>query len=57
MSTPAASGAAAEAVRRTKAALYASEGRTLAEMLEREMTTQRELFVTPDARERIARSL
>jgi len=46
-----------EAVRRTKAAIYASEARTLAQMLELELTTQRELFVTPDARERIARSL
>lgn len=46
-----------EAVRRTKVGLYASEGRTLAQMLEWEMTTQRELFGTPDARERIARSL
>ncbi|HEU5467389.1 MAG TPA: enoyl-CoA hydratase/isomerase family protein [Gemmatimonadales bacterium] len=46
-----------EAVRRTKIGLYASEGRTLAQMLDWEMTTQRELFVTPDARERIARSL
>lgn len=47
----------ADAVRRTKAGLYASEGRTLPQMLEWEMTQQRELFVTPDARERIARSL
>jgi 2-(1,2-epoxy-1,2-dihydrophenyl)acetyl-CoA isomerase len=46
-----------EAVRRTKRGLYASEGRTLAQMLEWEMTTQRELFATPDAQERIARSL
>lgn len=47
----------ADAVRRTKAGLYASEGRTLAQMLEWEVAQQRELFVTPDARERIARSL
>jgi 2-(1,2-epoxy-1,2-dihydrophenyl)acetyl-CoA isomerase len=47
----------ADAVRRTKVGLYASEGRTLPQMLEWEMTQQRELFVTPDARERIARSL
>ena len=46
-----------DAVRRTKTGLYASEGRTLAQMLEWEMTTQRELFATPDARERIAGSL
>lgn len=46
-----------EAVRRTKAGFYASEGRTLVQMLEWEMITQRELFVTADARERIARSL
>ena len=47
----------ADAVRRTKVGLYASEERTLSQMLEWEMTQQRELFVTPDARERIARSL
>lgn len=47
----------ADAVRRTKVGLYASEGRTLPQMLEWEVTQQRELFVTPDARERIARSL
>jgi len=50
-------GQPAEAVRRTKVGLYASEGRTLAQMLEWEMTTQRELFATPDARQRIAGSL
>ena len=33
-----------EAVRRTKVGLYASEGRTLAQMLEWEMAQQRELF-------------
>ena len=46
-----------DAVRRTKVGLYASEDRTLAQMLEWEMTQQRELFATPDTRERIARSL
>jgi 2-(1,2-epoxy-1,2-dihydrophenyl)acetyl-CoA isomerase len=46
-----------DAVRRTKVGLYASEGRTLPQMLEWEMTQQRELFVSADARERIARSL
>ena len=42
-----------EAVRRTKVGLYASESRTLAQMLEWEMVQQRELFGTPDAQERI----
>ena len=42
-----------EAVRRTKAGMYASEGRTLPQMLEWEMVQQRELFVTPDAQARI----
>ena len=46
-----------DAVRRTKVGLYASEGRTLPQMLEWEMAQQRELFVSADARERIARSL
>ena len=46
-----------DAVRRTKVGLYASESRTLSEMLEWEMAQQRELFVSADARERIARSL
>jgi len=49
-------GQSVDAVRRTKTGLYASEGRTLVQMLEWEMTTQRELFATPDARERIAGS-
>ena len=46
-----------DAVRRTKVGLYASESRTLPQMLEWEMAQQRELFVSADARERIARSL
>lgn len=46
-----------DAVRRTKVGLYASEGRTLPQMLEWEMAQQRELFVSADAHERIARSL
>lgn len=42
------------AVRRAKEALYASEGRTLAAMLDLEIAQQQELFATPEARGRIA---
>ncbi|HYK83097.1 MAG TPA: enoyl-CoA hydratase/isomerase family protein [Gemmatimonadales bacterium] len=47
----------AGAVRRAKEALYASEGGSLAAMLDLEIAQQRELFATPEARERIAASL
>jgi 2-(1,2-epoxy-1,2-dihydrophenyl)acetyl-CoA isomerase len=41
------------AVSRAKAAVYGSEGRTLAEALEIEIVHQNELFATPEARDRI----
>jgi len=44
----------AGAVRRAKEALYASEERSLAAMLDLEIAHQTELFATPEARERIA---
>jgi len=43
----------ADAVRRAKAALYASEHRSLATMLDLEVTELHELLATPDVRERI----
>jgi 2-(1,2-epoxy-1,2-dihydrophenyl)acetyl-CoA isomerase len=45
------------AIRRAKEAIYRSEGATLVEMLDREIATQRELFATPEARERLGASL
>jgi enoyl-CoA hydratase/carnithine racemase len=45
------------AVRRVKEAIYQSERSSLAEMLDLEVTTQNELFVTPEARERLGASL
>src|SRR5437773_6977597 len=45
------------AVRRAKEALYQSEGATLAEMLDREIAMQNELFATAEARTRIGQSL
>ena len=47
-------GQPAGAVRRAKEALYASEERSLAAMLDLEIAHQTELFATPEARERIA---
>jgi enoyl-CoA hydratase/carnithine racemase len=45
------------AVRRAKEALYASEQRSLAMMLDLEIAQQQELFATPEARERLEASL
>jgi 2-(1,2-epoxy-1,2-dihydrophenyl)acetyl-CoA isomerase len=45
------------ALRRAKEAIYRSERATLAEMLDVEIATQRELFATPEARERLGASL
>ncbi|MGH7567590.1 MAG: enoyl-CoA hydratase/isomerase family protein [Gemmatimonadales bacterium] len=45
------------ALRRAKEALYASERRTLPDMLDLEIAQQTELFATPEARERIGQSL
>jgi 2-(1,2-epoxy-1,2-dihydrophenyl)acetyl-CoA isomerase len=45
------------AVRRVKEAIYQSERSSLAEMLDLEVTIQNELFVTPEARERLGASL
>ncbi len=45
------------AVRRAKEALYRSEASSLAAMLDLEITHQNELFVTPEARRRIAEAL
>lgn len=42
------------ALRRAKEAIYASAGATLDEMLDWEVLTQRELFATAEARERLA---
>jgi enoyl-CoA hydratase/carnithine racemase len=42
------------AVRRAKEGTYASGGRSLGEMLDWEVATQRELFATPEARRRLA---
>ncbi len=44
-----------QALRRAKEGVYASAGRSLAEMLDWEVVTQRELFATPEARARLAR--
>lgn len=46
-----------EAVRRAKALLYGAERATLAEALGRELAAQNELLQTPEARERIGKSL
>jgi 2-(1,2-epoxy-1,2-dihydrophenyl)acetyl-CoA isomerase len=45
------------AVQRTKQAIYRSEHATLTEMLDAEIAIQRELFATPEARERLGASL
>jgi enoyl-CoA hydratase/carnithine racemase len=45
------------AVRRAKEALYASEQRSLAMMLDLEIAQQQELFATPEARARLVASL
>jgi len=45
------------AVRRAKEAIYASEGSSLAAMLDLEIAHQHELFATPEARARIGQSL
>jgi enoyl-CoA hydratase/carnithine racemase len=42
------------ALHRVKQGIYASGGCSLDEMLDWEITTQRELFATPDARQRLA---
>lgn len=42
------------ALQRAKEAIYASGGATLDEMLDWEVLTQRELFATPEARDRLA---
>jgi 2-(1,2-epoxy-1,2-dihydrophenyl)acetyl-CoA isomerase len=47
----------AEAVRRAKQGLYASEQRPLAAMLDWEIATQHELFATPEVRARLGTSL
>jgi 2-(1,2-epoxy-1,2-dihydrophenyl)acetyl-CoA isomerase len=47
----------AGAVRRAKEAVYASEGRSLAAMLDLEIAQQQELFATPEARQRLEASL
>ena len=46
-------GQPAGAVRRAKEALYVSEASSLASMLDLEIVQQNELFVTPEARQRI----
>ena len=45
------------AVRRAKEALYLSEVSSLVAMLDLEIVHQNELFATPEARERIGKSL
>jgi enoyl-CoA hydratase/carnithine racemase len=42
------------ALRRVKEGIYASDGCSLDEMLDWEVSTQRELFATPEARQRLA---